>query len=254
MPICDAIGSSFWGLGSCICTVPEALGHLGVRAGDLPSVGPHGAPLLRNDVSLPADADVRLIYELLDHTFPYGTLDVDDYSNVGTTGAPDGLHYMRGRTWADGEPTGDVGQGPGVSRAIIAIGTAFDPGPAPSRYMAAGARRIASGTQSPVKLAALDVDETDDVLIDWAPGMRRLLSLADLVASVQADVESREGLPDPAARLMLVGGPLIGPTWSIQRVRGMQAGTTYLLRFRATLAPSGLVLLATGFVKCVRKA
>ncbi len=234
----------------------------GVLAADIPATGVHGAPLLRNDLSLPEDAGVEVRAQLLANTFPAGTLDFDDYGGVGTTGAPNGMHYLLYRLVVAGVPSADdIGFGPGVARAVIAIGTDYRPTTPPPAAMRASGRRVAMGGRvTPARWPSLDLAETDDVLLDFtnamaAPDMRLLRSTApeDILATVEVTIEPRQGA-DTAAAAMLVGQPLVARSYALQRLRAGVPGVTYLLRAVGTLAPSGRQVVATAFVKTERLA
>ncbi len=238
-----------------VCIVGRSAGQ-GVLGRDVPDTGVHGVPLLRNDLSLPEDADVEVRAEIVATTFPSGTVDIDEFGGIGTSGAPNGLHYVLYRLWVNGVASGvDIGFGPGVARALIAIGADHRPTlPAPLNMRGNGARVATAGRVTPVMWPTLDLSETDDVRFAFpAQAPTDAAGAADVLATVDVTVEARQGA-DAGAAAMLVGLPMVGRDFALQRVRAGAPGVTYLLRAEATFAPSGRRALAVAYLPVRRLA
>lgn len=113
-----------------------------------------------------------------------------------------------------------------------------------------GLRQIKAGTRTPVKLAPLDVAETDDVAILFAstPGQ-----LSDPILLVDILAEARVGVDANTAPL-LVGAYQVDGDIVLQRISGAIGlpGVTYLMRANATRV-SGRRETASAFLKVLRK-
>lgn len=96
----------------------------------------------------------------------------------------------------------------------------------------------------------LDVDESDYVPVDFAD---KIGEDADTIASVVVTCEALDGA-DAAASTRISGAADVSGTLVRQLVAGALANVTYLIRFRATLTPSGRVVVIAGRLPVVREA
>lgn len=106
-----------------------------------------------------------------------------------------------------------------------------------------GYRAVPVGTRrTPIHLAAMDIDEIDDVAFRVGPA----LLPGEAIASALISVEVREGV-DASPDLLLVGVHQVSGTDILQRMQGTVPGVRYLIRIAVTL-DSGRVLLGAAFL------
>lgn len=97
----------------------------------------------------------------------------------------------------------------------------------------------------------LDVDESDYVPVDFADKIGA--GSDDTIASVVVTCEALEGA-DADASTRISGSAQVSGTLVRQLVAGAQVDVTYLIRFRATLTPSGRIVVIAGRLPVVREA
>jgi len=97
----------------------------------------------------------------------------------------------------------------------------------------------------------LDVDESDYVPVDFADKIGA--DSADAIASVAVTCEALEGT-DASASSRLSGAAQISGSLVQQLVTGALIDVTYLVRFKATLTPSGRIVVIAGRLPVVREA
>lgn len=97
----------------------------------------------------------------------------------------------------------------------------------------------------------LDVDESDYVPVDFADKIGA--DSGDSIQSVVVTCEALDGV-DADASTRISGSAQISGTLVQQLVTGAQVDATYLIRFKATLAPSGRIVVIAGRLPVVREA
>lgn len=99
--------------------------HVGVLAEDVPASGADFASLLRNDVSLPADAGKRVRLEVLSHNIPaQASFWIEEDGRGYLLNCPAGVWGGTYRYWEDGVPSvaDNYGLGAGVAPFTFTIG------------------------------------------------------------------------------------------------------------------------------------
>lgn len=97
----------------------------------------------------------------------------------------------------------------------------------------------------------LDVDESDYVVVDFADKIGE--DSADTIGSVAVTCEALEG-DDASASSRISGDAQISGTLAQQLVTGALINVIYLIRFAATLTPSGRVVVIAGRLPVVRES
>lgn len=97
----------------------------------------------------------------------------------------------------------------------------------------------------------LDVDEADYVPVDFADKIGA--DSADTIASVAVTCEVLDGV-DADASTRISGAAQVSGTLAQQLVTGALVDVTYLVRFKATLTPSGRIVVIAGRLPVVRES